>query len=90
VYRSSCDVYYGDTYLGKARIKKRIRIPGNSNKQHIFNLKGKFKNVSLADATKLLSGKSQSIELKGYIKAGKFFYKKKFPINQKQKISLGR
>jgi LEA14-like dessication related protein len=47
VYRSSCDVYFGDLYLGKAKLKKRIRVGANSDSEHTFNLEGKFKDMSL-------------------------------------------
>lgn len=90
VYRSSCDVYFGDLYLGKAKLKKRIRVGANSDSEHTFALEGKFKDMSLLQLTSLLSGKSQALVLKGNIKAGKFFYKKKFPIDRKEKIGLGK
>lgn len=90
VYRSSCDVYYGETYLGKAKLNKKVRIAPNSDVEHTFKLSGKFKDISFASLTGLLAGKSQNLELKGYIKAGKFFYKKKFPVDRKQKIGLSR
>jgi len=90
VYRSSCDVYFGDLYLGKAKLKKRIRVGANSDSEHTFALEGKFKDMSLLQLTGLLSGKSQSLVLKGNIKVGKFFYRKNFPIDRKEKIGLGK
>jgi LEA14-like dessication related protein len=90
VYRSSCDVYFGDLYLGKAKLKKRIRVGANSDTEHTFNLEGKFKDMSLLQLTSLLSGKSQSLVLKGNLKVGKFFYRKNFPIDRKEKIGLGK
>ena len=90
VYRSKCDVYFGDLYLGKAKLKKRIRIGANSDSEHTFELEGKFKDMSLLQLTSLMSGKSQNLLLKGNLKVGKFFYKKKFPIDRKEKINLGK
>jgi LEA14-like dessication related protein len=87
VYRSSCDVYYSGSYLGKAKLTKKVKIAPNSNVEHTFELSGTFKDMSL-DLAGLLNGKGQSMELKGYLKAGKFYYKKKFPIDKKQKINL--
>ncbi len=90
VYRSSCDVYFGDLYLGKAKLKKRIRVGANSDSEHTFKLEGKFKDMSLLQLTSLLSGKSKSLVLKGNLKVGKFFYRKNFPIDRKEKIDLGK
>jgi LEA14-like dessication related protein len=86
VYRSACDVYYGGSYLGKAKLTKKVKIAPNSNVEHVFELSGTFKEMSL-DLMGLLNGKGQSLELKGNLKAGKFYYKKRFPIDKKQKIS---
>jgi LEA14-like dessication related protein len=88
VYRSKCDVYYGGIYLGKAKLSKKVRIAPNSNSEHTFQLSGKFKDMSFADVGTLLAGGSKNLELKGYLKAGKFFYKKKFPLDRKEKISF--
>lgn len=90
IYRSKCDVYYGDIYLGKARLSKKTRIDANSNKEYTFELEGKFKDMSILQLGSLLSGKSQNLKLNGYLKAGKFFYKKKFPIDKTQKLSFSK
>ena len=88
VFRSKCDVYYGGVYLGKAKLSKRVRIGANSNSEHTFKLKGKFKDMSFDLMGTLLSGRAQNLELKGFLKAGKFFYRKKFPLNRKEKIGM--
>lgn len=90
VYRSSCDVYFGDLYLGKAKLKRKIRVGANSDSEHTLALEGKFKDMSLLQLTSLLSGTSRSLVLKGNLKVGKFFYKKKFPIDRSEKIGLGK
>lgn len=86
VYRSKAEITYGDTKLGTAHIAKKVKIPANSSIEHTFILKGDLKDVSLASLPGLLMGKNQKMEIKGHIKAGKWFYKKKFPIDEKQKI----
>lgn len=86
VFRARADIMYGDMKLGKARIAKKVRIPANSSAEHVFLLKGNLKDASLADIPGLLMGKNKQMEIKGYIKAGKWFYKKKFPIDQKQRL----
>jgi LEA14-like dessication related protein len=86
VYRSKANIMYGETKLGTARIVKKVKVPANSNTPQTFVLKGDLKNVSLADLPGLLMGKGKQMEIQGHIKAGKWYYKKKFPIDRKQKI----
>lgn len=86
IFRSNADIMYGDVKLGKAKIAKKVKIPANSSEEHTFILKGDLKDVSMADLPSLLMGKNKQMEIKGHIKAGKWYYKKKFPIDQKQKL----
>jgi LEA14-like dessication related protein len=88
IFKSYFDVTYAGTSLGKAFMKKKIRIPANSDKTHTFQLKGSLKGVSMADLTKLMNGKTGQLEIAGKLKVGKWFYKKKFDVNHKQRISL--
>ncbi|MDP2386154.1 MAG: LEA type 2 family protein [Bacteroidota bacterium] len=88
VFRSKCDVYYGGVYLGKAKLSKRVKIGANSNSEHTFKLKGKFKDMSFDLMGTLLSGRAQNLELKGYLTAGKLFYRKKFPLDRKEKLGM--
>jgi LEA14-like dessication related protein len=86
VYRSKATIMYGDMKLGTARIVKKVKIGPNSNSPETFILKGDLKNVSFASLPELLAGRGKQMEIKGHIKAGKWYYKKKFPIDEKQKI----
>ena len=86
VYRSKATIMYGDMKLGTARIAKKVKIGPNSNSPQTFILKGDLKNVSFASLPELLAGRGKQMEIKGHIKAGKWNYKKKFPIDEKQKI----
>jgi LEA14-like dessication related protein len=86
VYKSKADITYGDAKLGTARIVKKVKVPANSSIDHTFVLKGDLKDLSLASLPNLMMGKGKKMEINGYIKAGKWFYKKKFPIDEKQKI----
>jgi LEA14-like dessication related protein len=90
IYKSYFDVTYAGSPMGRAYMKKKIRIPGNSDKTHTFFLKGDFKNMSLAEITKLMNGKSGQLEISGKLKVGKWFYKKKFDINHKQRVNLSK
>ena len=86
VYKSKATVFVGGTKLGMARIVKKVKIPANSSVDNTFILRGDFKELNLGTIANITMGKP-AVEIKGYLKAGKWFYKKKFPIDQKQKIS---
>lgn len=89
VYPSSFDVIYGGVNLGKAHSSKRVHIDANSEKSYSFRLKSDFKNVNMMDIMKLVNGGGKGmIEVKGNMKAGKFYLKKKFPVNVKERVGM--
>jgi LEA14-like dessication related protein len=90
IFKSYFDVTYGGTSLGRAYMKKKVRIAGNSDKTHTFYLKGDLKGMSLAELTKLMNGKAGQLEISGKLKVGKWFYKKRFDVNHKQRVSLNK
>ena len=87
VYRSKATIMYGDSKLGVARIARKVKIKANSNASETFILKGNLKDMSIASLPDLLMGKGKQMEIKGNIKAGKWYYRKRFPIDQKQRMS---
>ena len=90
IYRSEFDVTYSGVYLGKARLSKRVFIRRHAEENYNFHLVSDFKNVNLLDVMKLLNGASfkNLVEVKGDLKAGKFYMKKRFPVDLKEKINL--
>jgi LEA14-like dessication related protein len=88
IYPSEFDVTYSGINLGKARLYKRVHIGPHTEKDYVFKLRSDLKGVNIMDLTGLFGGKLGSIEVKGDLKAGKFFLKKRFPVNIKQKIDL--
>lgn len=88
VYPSEFDVILNGVNLGKAKSSKRVHIDANGEKNYTFTLKSDFKNVNPLDIIKLASGGTTSgnIQVKGNLKAGKFYLKKKFPIDIKERI----
>lgn len=89
IYRSEFDVIYSGVHLGKAKLSKRVRIDGNTEKTYSFNLKSNFKDANPMDIMKLMSGGGRSIiEVMGDLKAGKFYLKKRFPVKIKQKVDM--
>lgn len=90
IYRSEFDVSYSGVYLGKAKLTKRVHINANAESVYSFNLKNDFKGANLMDVMKLLSGSmlKNTIEIKGNLKVGKLYLKKKIPVNLSEKIRL--
>ncbi|MDX2173820.1 MAG: LEA type 2 family protein [Bacteroidota bacterium] len=90
VYRSSFDVIYNGVNLGTAHSKKRVHIDANSEKAYTFKLKSDFKNANMMDIMKLANGggKGGNVQIKGNMKAGKFYLKKKFPVDVKERVGM--
>jgi len=86
VFRSKATIMYGDVKLGTARIAKKVKIAANSNIEQTFILKGSLKDISMMELPAILAGRNKQMEIKGDIKAGKWYYKKRFPIDKKQKM----
>jgi LEA14-like dessication related protein len=89
IYPSTFDVIYAGVNLGKAHSTKRIYINAKSENVYTFRLKSDLKNVTMMDVMRLVNvGGKGIIEVKGDIKAGKFYLKKKFPVNVKERVEL--
>lgn len=90
IYRSEFDVMYNGINLGKARSSKRVHISPNTQQTYSFNLKSDFKNINLMDIMKLVNGGGGNgmVHVKGDLKAGKFYLKKKFPVDVKERARL--
>jgi len=90
IYRSEFDVMYNGINLGKARSSKRVHISPNSEETYSFNLKSDFKNINLMDIMKLVNGGGGNgmVQVTGDLKAGKFYLKKKFPVDVKERARL--
>jgi LEA14-like dessication related protein len=87
---SEFDVRYTGIYLGKAKLQKRVKIKRNSEETYNFKLKSDFSETNLLDVFKLLNPSSfkNEIELKGDLRAGKLFFRKRFPVNLKENLKL--
>jgi LEA14-like dessication related protein len=92
IYRSKFDVTYNGVNLGTAKLSRRVHIDANAERTYAFNLKSDFKNANLADIMKLMGGGARgTMQIKGDLKAGKFFlFRKKFPIDMKERVSLDK
>lgn len=84
IYPSEFDVIFSSLNLGKAKLKKRVHIDSNCEKGYVFELNTSFKGMNLLDLTKLISGSNLgSLQVKGDLKVGKMWVKKKFPVDYK-------
>ena len=89
VYPSEFDVIYNGINLGKARSSKRVHIDANGEKIYTFTLKSDLKDVNPMDLMKLMNGGTRGfIQVKGNLKAGKFYLKKKFPVDVKERVGM--
>jgi LEA14-like dessication related protein len=87
VYPSEFDVVYSGIHLGKAKLDKRVHISANSEKVYTFKLKSSLGELNFLDIAKLLNEKDRGVvELTGDLKAGKFYLKKRYPVNLKQRV----
>lgn len=92
IYRSKFDVTYNNVHLGTAKLTKRVHIEANGQKTYAFNLKSNFKNANLADIMTLMGGGARgTMQIRGDLKVGKFFlFRKKFPIDMKERVTLDK
>lgn len=89
IYKSEFDIIYGDVKLGKAKLHKRVHIGSNTEKSYVFKLKSTPESLNLADVIKLIGNASSgTIRIKGDLKAGKLFIKKRFPVDYVDRINL--
>lgn len=90
IYKSEFDIRYSGVYLGKAKLRKKVHIKANREEIYSFNIKNDFKDVNLVDIMKVLGGASfkNHIEVKGDLKVGKIYIKKKIPVDLKEKLRL--
>lgn len=88
IYPSEFDVTISGIGLGKAKLKRRVHIDANAEKDYSFNLKSSFKDMNMMDVMKLANsgGLQGTITVKGDLKAGKFYLKKIFAVNEKHSV----
>lgn len=93
VYPASLDITVNDIDVGKIKFFKKVRIKPNSDGTSSFQIKSDFSKLGLGDITKALSivsSKSAVLSVKGEIKVGKWYYRKKFPVEMKKTIPLSK
>lgn len=89
IYKSEFDLIFSGIKLGKAKLQKRVGIAKNAEKVYPFLLKSSLADISVMDAMNLFNTqKMGKIEIIGDLKVGKWFYKKKIPINYSDRTKI--
>ena len=89
VYPSEFDVTFSGIRLGKAKLNKRVHLNANSEKVYSFKIDSKLSELNPLDILRLLNTENLGkIEVNGDLKVGKFYFKKKIPVNYTDKVKL--
>ena len=93
IYGAAMNVSLNGNAVGTSSLLEQVYIAGNSEASHTFILNTKFDKLSaggggLLGLLAIAFTNSADIHLKGTISAGKFFYRKQFPIDLNQRVPL--
>ena len=84
------DVLLNGIYIGKIKSTEKVNIPRRSGKVYAFPLSAELKSLSLSvfALTNLFLHRYIDVELKGMAKINSGLMRKKFPINEQERIQL--
>ncbi len=91
ILKTSFDCELNDMPVGKAHLKKKIRVKANSDDVHTFIVESDFSGLSLKDITKIIglaTAKSVKVHVKGTFKVAKFIFKKEFPFDVTETVKM--
>lgn len=89
IYPSEFEIIFSGVRLGKAKLAKRVHIDGHSERIYTFKLKSQLDDINPLDLIRLLNPENLGkIEIKGDLKAGKLYMKKRFPISYADRIKI--
>lgn len=93
IYKSGMQVKLDGIDVGEAKLKRKVHVKPKSEKVHTFTIEADFSKLNPADYAKLLmmvQKRSVNANIKGDLKVGNLFYKKKLPVDISQRIDLNR
>ncbi len=93
VFPTTFDANINDINAGHVRLAQKTKIKAKGEHTSTFHIKTDFSKLEFNDLPKsllMIASKKGSIYLKGDMKIGRWFYKKKFPIELKKTISLSK
>jgi LEA14-like dessication related protein len=91
IYPSDMDATINGINAGKARLTNNIRIKPHSERPYTFNIKSDFSSLNMMELPKLMAAvmnKNAKVGLKGDLKVGKLFMKKRFPVDMSRSIPM--
>jgi LEA14-like dessication related protein len=91
VFPASFDANVNGIDVGKVKLSKKVKIKAKSDDVAEFNIKSDFSKLGIGELGNIISmvaSKSATVTLKGEIKVGKWYCKKKFPIELTKTINL--
>ena len=89
VYPSEFDVTFSGIRLGKARLNRRVHLNARSEEVYTFKINSKLTELNPMDILRLMNLQNLGkIEVNGDLKVGKFYFKKKVPVNYSDKVKL--
>jgi LEA14-like dessication related protein len=93
IFKSGMQVKLDGIDLGEAKLKEKVRVGPKSDKLHTFTIAADFSKLTPTDYGKLLAlvqKRSVNANIKGELKVGNLFYKKKLPVDINQRIDLNK
>lgn len=93
IYKSSLQINLDGADVGEAKLSKKVRVKPTSDDVHYFNFEADLSKLSPLDYAKLIGmaqKRSVNATIKGELKVGNLFYKKKIPVNITQRIDLNK
>lgn len=93
IYKTGMQVKLDGIDVGEAKLKHKVHVRPKSDKLHTFTIVADFSKLSTVEYTKLLmlvQKRSVNANIKGDLKVGNFFYKKKLPLDINQRIDLNK
>jgi LEA14-like dessication related protein len=93
VYKSDLQVKLNNNPVGNAHIQKNIWIKANTDKVYTITICGNLDNFlsasgGLMGLIGMATSKKANIGISGNLKAGRFLYRKKIPIDRKEDVPL--
>ena len=93
VFPSSFDANVNGIDVGQVKMDKKVRIKANSDNVSEFHIKSDFSKLGMKDLASvigLVASKSATVTLKGDVRVGKWYYKKRFPVELKKTVNLSK
>ena len=89
VFPSTFEASVNDIKAGHVKLTKKTKIKAKGEHTSTFHIKSDFSKLGIADIANVLPmiiAKKVDISLKGNLRVGKLFYKKKFPVELNKTI----